>query len=236
MDKIIKQEKKGWFYSYNIIFELSLSEHAKLIYLYLCRCADNESQSFPSYNDMAKKCSVSQKTAIRAIKELETHGLIHHKQRTISRGEKLSLTSNLYTIFDQPTKQISDKKKEPEEAPKASPFSEYEQIIKNNIAYEQLLERPDRDIVEDLYNTLLDVVSTTKKTIKVNGEDKPSNVVKSVFLNLNQLHIEYVLETLRSNTTKIKNIRAYLITTLYNSPSTINSYYKNGVNHTLYRD
>jgi len=98
-DIIRKKEKKNWFYSYNMIFEQPISEHAKIVYLYLCRCADSEGQAFPSYNTIAEKCSISRSTAIRAIKELKEAGLLSVEQRIEADG---SLTSNLYTIYDEP--------------------------------------------------------------------------------------------------------------------------------------
>lgn len=98
-DIIRKKEKKNWFYSYNMIFEQPISEHAKIVYLYLCRCADSEGQAFPSYNTIAEKCSISRSTAIRAIKELKEAGLLSVEQRIEADG---SLTSNLYTIHDEP--------------------------------------------------------------------------------------------------------------------------------------
>lgn len=99
MDRIIKKERKNWFYSYNMIFEQDISSQAKLIYLYLCRCADEEGQSFPSINTIAGKCSISRSATIRAIKELMDIGLLAKEKRT--RADN-SQTSNLYCIFDTP--------------------------------------------------------------------------------------------------------------------------------------
>ena len=81
---------------------------------------------------------------------------------------------------------------------------------------------------------MLDAVCSTKPLVRVAGEDKPREVVKSVLLKLNSSHIEYVFECLQENTTKIHNIKSYLLTTLYNAPLTMDSYYQNAVNHTLY--
>lgn len=99
---IRKFEKKNWFYSYDIIFDLELSEHSKITYLYLCRCADNDSKSFPSYSTIAKKCSFSRSTAIRAIKELEEIKLLYKQERLKSIKGKTCNTSNLYYVFPEP--------------------------------------------------------------------------------------------------------------------------------------
>ena len=81
---------------------------------------------------------------------------------------------------------------------------------------------------------MLDVVCSSQSTVRVHGEDLPHEVVKSRFLKLNHEHIEYVLLSLKRNTSDVKNIRAYLITTLYNAPTTIDSYYTALVNHDMY--
>jgi hypothetical protein len=100
VDTIKKHERKNWFYSYNLMFELDLSIQAKMIYTYLCRCADNEGQSFPSLNDIAKKCSIkTRQTVVNGIKELEEARMLSKERRT--RANK-SNTSTLYTIYHAP--------------------------------------------------------------------------------------------------------------------------------------
>jgi DNA-binding MarR family transcriptional regulator len=66
--------KRGWFWDYNEVFESDLSAHAKLVRLYLAKCADNGRKSWPSYNKIAKDCGISRDTAKRVINELEQKG------------------------------------------------------------------------------------------------------------------------------------------------------------------
>lgn len=99
MARIKKKERKNWFYSYNIIFEYPISEHAKIVYLYLCRCSDEEGQSFPSYKTIAEKCSISKRTAMRAVKELQEVGFLSSEKRADEKGV---MSSNLYVIYDSP--------------------------------------------------------------------------------------------------------------------------------------
>ena len=70
--------------------------------------------------------------------------------------------------------------------------------------------------------------------LRIAGVDKTASVVKSRFMKINQMHMEYVLDCLSSNTTKIGNIKAYLLTVLYNATMTINHYYTAEVRHALY--
>jgi len=102
MSKIRKRERKNWFYSYNMIFDMDISTNEKIVYLYLCRCADEESQAFPSYSTIAKKCSISRTTAIRAVSALVEIGLLEKVVRIIEKDGKTSRTSNLYYIYDAP--------------------------------------------------------------------------------------------------------------------------------------
>lgn len=81
---------------------------------------------------------------------------------------------------------------------------------------------------------LLYAVCSTAPTIRINGEDMPQQVVKSRFLKLNSSHIEYVLQAMNDNPTAIRNIRAYLLTALYNAPLTLDNYYSALVNNDLY--
>ncbi len=89
---------KGFFYSYNVIFDLPLSKNAKLLYLYLCRRADGKSKTFPSYATMASACSLSRSTAIRAMKELMAEGLLLRKHQ--QHGKEF--TSNQYLLYAAP--------------------------------------------------------------------------------------------------------------------------------------
>ena len=106
----------------------------------------------------------------------------------------------------------------------------------NNLKdYEFLIEQnPGKaDTINELISIMVDAICSTRPTIRVNGEDVPHDVVKSTFLKLNGSHIEYVLEAMDNNTSDVRNIRSYLITALYNSRLTLNSYWQSRVNHDM---
>lgn len=113
--------------------------------------------------------------------------------------------------------------------------SAYAQIVRDNMDYEYLIEQnPSKaDTINELISIMVDVICSTRPTIRVNGEDIPRDVVKSTFLKLNGSHIEYVLEAMDNNTSDVRNIRSYLITALYNSRLTLNSYWQSRVNHDM---
>ena len=92
----------------------------------------------------------------------------------------------------------------------------------------------DHGRIEEIVELLVDTVCSTAKTIRCAGEDRPAEVVKSRFMKLDYGHIQYVLDCVHENTTEIRNIKAYMLTTLYNAPITIDHYYRAKVNHDLY--
>lgn len=109
----------------------------------------------------------------------------------------------------------------------------YLELIRENIEYD-CFEEKEQEKVDELLEIMVDIVCSSQSTIRVNKEDVPHEVVKSRFLKLTYEHIDYVLLALKRNTSDVKNIRAYLITTLYNAPTTIDSYYTALVNHDMY--
>ena len=111
----------------------------------------------------------------------------------------------------------------------------YRKLIHSNIDYECFLDRREREDVDELVELMLEILMMSdNRAVRIGGVDKPVSVVKSRFLNLTYSHIEYVLLCLHRNTTKVANIKAYLLTSLYNSTMTMNHYYQAAVNHDLY--
>ena len=106
--------------------------------------------------------------------------------------------------------------------------------VKDNIEYNQLRERYGLDEVNEILDLIADTLCSTRATIRIGGEERPIDAVKDRFWRLEQSHIEYVLERMKENTTKIRNIRGYLLTALYNAPATIGHYYQAEVQHDLY--
>ncbi|CAB1246154.1 protein of unknown function [Ruminococcaceae bacterium BL-6] len=110
----------------------------------------------------------------------------------------------------------------------------YREIIKENISYDVLRQRCDPERLDEIMGIMLDTVCSRKKEIRIAGEDMPAEAVKSRLLKLDDSHIEYVLECLDKNTTDVRNIRSYILTALYQAPTTISSYYSALVNHDMY--
>lgn len=122
------------------------------------------------------------------------------------------------------------------EASTQSAVEIYREIIMENIEYDILMQDPhiDKDRLDEIVTLILETVCTARKTIRVAGDDYPAELVKSKFLKLNSSHIQFVFDCMKENTTKIRNIKKYLLAVLFNAPSTMDSYYTALVNHDLY--
>ena len=95
-------------------------------------------------------------------------------------------------------------------------------------------QNPDyADLINEIGELMTETACARRKTTRVCGSDFPAEVVKSQLLKLDAEHIRFVLKCLHENTTKVKNIKQYLLATLYNAPVTINSYYSALVSHDL---
>ena len=110
---------------------------------------------------------------------------------------------------------------------------QYRELIRDNLEIDIRSQdrRYDLDRVNEIVEIMLDAVCSTSPTIRINGEDMPQPVVKSRFLKLDSGHIDYVLQAMNDCPSDIRNIRAYLLTALYNASLTIDNYYSARVNY-----
>ena len=113
----------------------------------------------------------------------------------------------------------------------------YIELIKSNIEYDHHMKYDDwssKALYDELFDVICDVVCVKRKTIRIACEDYPYELVKSKFLKLDSSHLEYVIGCMQNTTTKIGNIKAYMVTALYNAPSTMHHFYQQEVNHDMY--
>lgn len=135
-------------------------------------------------------------------------------------------------------KEVAAEPPEPKrwEATPMEALESYRKLIQENIEYEYLLqEYPyDQEMLNEIVELIVETVCARRKNTRIAGSDFCHEVVRSRLLKLNAEHIRMVLNGLKENTTKIRNIKQYLLTSLYNAPSTISSYYTARVNHDMY--
>ncbi len=113
----------------------------------------------------------------------------------------------------------------------------YIELIKENISYDHHMQYDGygkRELYDELFQVICEVVCVKRPTIRVAGEEYPYELVKSRFLKLESSHLEYVIGCMQNTTTKIINIKAYMVTALYNAPTTINHFYQQEVQHDMY--
>ena len=109
-------------------------------------------------------------------------------------------------------------------------------FFEDQIEYDYLLDQYpyERETIRGILDLLVDTYCSKRKYIRVAGDDKPADVVKSQIAKLNSSHIQYVMDCLKENTTDVRNIKQYLLAALYNAPTTISPYYQAKVNYDFY--
>lgn len=113
--------------------------------------------------------------------------------------------------------------------------NEYERYFRESLSIDVLLRENlgEEETILGILDLLVDVCCFRRSVIRIAGDDKPLAVVKSRFMKLNAEHIRYVLKCLSENTTRVRNIRQYLLTALYNAPATIRPFYQAWVNNDM---
>lgn len=114
-------------------------------------------------------------------------------------------------------------------------YQMYRELIRENIEYDILcVQFPyEVDTLAEIVELMTEVVCAKRKYTRVAGSDFPHETVKSRLLKLDGQHIQFVLSCMKENTTRVKNIKQYLLTVLFNAPTTISSYYSALVNHDM---
>lgn len=185
---------------------------------------------------------------VQEIKESENHEDMQNSKTPQNRNQEFRKQErnkteenkndvNSLSIYPSVTVK-KDKITPPEKVEKANEIEcadPYEKIIKENIEQNVLLERHPYDLetILGIAGLITDTVNSRRMTIRLDCQDVPQEIVKSRFLKLNFFHIEYILEHLSKNITKIRNFKSYLLTMLYNAPATMSAYYSAAVAYDL---
>ncbi|MBO4918880.1 MAG: hypothetical protein J5365_01845 [Erysipelotrichaceae bacterium] len=111
----------------------------------------------------------------------------------------------------------------------------YEESLKENIEYDYFIEHDHkhRDLVKEILEIMVDAGCSRNPFIRIGRDEKPTYIVRERFLKLDSSHIQYVLECLDHNTVEVRNVKQYILTTLYNASMTIDSYYQQMVQHDM---
>lgn len=107
----------------------------------------------------------------------------------------------------------------------------WRETVRRNIGYDNLVTSTNQEQLDNMVEIIVETLCSSKPHIAVSGGSYPAPLVKQRLLTLNSLHIQYALECLQKNTSHIRNIKRYLLTTLFNAPATMGSYYDAVVRH-----
>ena len=122
-----------------------------------------------------------------------------------------------------------------EEADEMSKREQLKEYFSQSLEVELLLRLcpDDEDTIYQIVDLLVDTCATNRKLLRIAGDDKPAEVVRSRFMKLNADHIHFVLKCLAENSSPIRNMKQYLLASLYNAPTTMQLSYQNQTNHDL---
>ena len=121
------------------------------------------------------------------------------------------------------------------DAMSVSEIENYRELILENIEYDYLCREFDtyREDLDEIVELMVETVCARRKTTRIAGSDFPHEVVRSRFLKLDSEHIRFVMDSLQKNTTDVRNMKQYLLTVLFNAPTTISNHYTSQVNHDM---
>ena len=163
--------------------------------------------------------------------ENQTSGGLNIKPQEVSESNPTN-TDNKKTDMNQTNLSFLPGR----ESKRNDAYAQYEDYFREELEIPILIQgnRSEKETLEGILDLLAETCSSKRKTIRIAGDDKPIEIVKNRLMKLNSLHIQYVLDCLKENTTYVRDMKQYLLTTLFNAPVTIDSYYQARVNHDMY--
>ena len=151
-------------------------------------------------------------------------------QKSITHG------SSTDSIPFRETAAVSPPERKGRDAMSVSEIENYRELILENIEYDYLCREfaTYREDLDEIVELMVETVCARRKTTRIAGSDFPHEVVRSRFLKLDSEHIRFVMDSLQKNTTEVRNMKQYLLTVLFNAPTTISNHYTAQVNHDMY--
>ena len=242
LDRMSLSVKNGWLDEQNRVFILFTIEDVKRA---LC-CADNKAtkllRELEKFGLIERKRRGLGKPSLVYVKNFSAES---SKESVKNRDNDDSCGSKI--ACQDPVKSRGIKKKENKtEMNNTNPIlSDESEKMKNRELLEEYFSHSleidlplrlypdDEDTLYQIVNLLVDTCATKRKTLRIAGDDKPAEVVRSRFMKLNADHIKFVLKCLAENSSPIRNMKQYLLASLYNAPTTMQLSYQNQTNNDL---
>ena len=242
LDRMSLSVKNEWFDKKGRVFIIFTIEDVKRT----LRCADNKAtrllRELEEFGLIERKHRGQGKPCLVYVKNFSAES---SKERVKNRDNDDSCGCKI--ACQDPVKSRGIKKKENKtEMNNTNPIlSDESEKMKNRELLEEYFSRSleidlllrlypdDEDTLYQIVNLLVDTCATNRKLLHIAGDDKPAEVVRSRFMKLNADHIRFVLKCLAENSNPIRNMKQYLLASLYNAPTTMQLSYQNQTNHDL---
>ena len=242
LDRMSLSVKNEWFDKKGRVFIIFTIEDVKRT----LRCADNKAtrllRELEKFGLIERKRRGQGKPCLVYVKNFSAES---SKESVKNRDNDDSCGSKI--ACQDPVKSRGIKKKEnktemnntnpilSDELEKMKNRELLEEYFSHSLEIELLLRLypDDEDTLYQIVNLLVDTCDTKRKTLRIAGDDKPAEVVRSRFMKLNADHIRFVLKCLAENSSPIRNMKQYLLASLYNAPTTMQLSYQNQTNHDL---
>ena len=242
LDRMSLSVKNEWFDKKGRVFIIFTIEDVKRT----LRCADNKAtrllRELEKFGLIERKRRGQGKPCLVYVKNFSAES---SKESVKNRDNDDSCGSKI--ACQDPVKSRGIKKKEnktemnntnlilSDESEKMKNHELLEEYFSHSLEIDLLLRLypDDEDTLYQIVNLLVDTCATNRKTLRIAGDDKPAEVVRSRFMKLNADHICFVLKCLAENSSPIRNMKQYLLASLYNAPTTMQLSYQNQTNHDL---
>ena len=242
LDRMSLSVKNGWLDEQGQVFIIFTIEDVKRA---LC-CADNKAtkllRELEKFGLIERKRRGLGKPSLVYVKNFSAES-----SKSIFQNRDFHDSGGFKNASQDPSKSRCNKTKEndtemsetdpfySEESDEMSKRTQLEEIFSQSLEVELLLRLcpDDEDTIYQIVDLLVDTCATNRKTLRIAGDDKPAEVVRSRFMKLNADHIHFVLKCLAENSSPIRNMKQYLLASLYNAPTTMQLSYQNQTNHDL---
>ena len=212
LDRMSLSAKNGW-----------LDEQGRVYIIYTVR-------------EVQESLCCGEHKAVKLFRELEDIDLIERKRRGLGRPSLIyvkDFSSGLPKAQANKTDKNKTEWNDPDPIHSGNIREQLEDYFYQVLEVDLLLRLcpDDDDTIYQIVDLLVDTCSTKRKMLRIAGDDKPAEVVRSRLKKLNADHIRFVLDSLAENTAPVRNMKQYLLAMLYNAPTTMNLYYQNKTNH-----
>jgi len=240
LDRMSLSVKNEWFDKKGRVFIIFTIEDVKRA---LC-CADNKAtkllRELEKFGLIERKRRGLGKPSLVYVKNFSAES-----SKSIFQNRDFHDSGGFKSASQDPSKSRCNKTKEndtemsetdpfySEESDEMSKRTQLEEFFSQSLEVDLLLRLcpDDEDTIYQIVDLLVDTCSTKRKMLRIAGDDKPTEVVRSRLKKLNADHIRFVLDSLAENTAPVRNMKQYLLAMLYNAPTTMNLYYQNKTNH-----